>query len=75
MRIWDVIPETFFDLDASAIQERMQRIMDERVIDPQTRIVRHSNTDMASCLHNVGNFLRDSMVRFEREHPESRRAG
>ena len=29
MRIADVIPETFFDLDATAMKERMQKIMDE----------------------------------------------
>ena len=46
MRIADVIPETFFDLDATAMKERMQKIMDERVIDPETSIVRYSQADL-----------------------------
>lgn len=74
MRFADVIPETFFDLDATAIRERMQKVMDEKVIDPETRVVRRSHVDMGSCFRNVGALLQDSMTRYERAHPECRRA-
>ena len=75
MRIADVIPETFFDLDATTMKERMQKIMDEKVIDPETSIVRYSQADLGSCFRNVGVLLRDSMTRYERENPGCRRAG
>lgn len=75
MRIADVIPETFFDLDATAMKERMQKIMDERVIDPETSIVRYSQADLGSCFRNVGVLLRDSMTRYEQDYLGCRRTG
>ena len=75
IRIADVIPETFFDLDAAAMKERMQKIVDERVIDPKTSLVRYSQADLGSCFRNVGALLRDSMMRYERDRLGCRRAG
>lgn len=72
LRPMDVVVETFFDLDASAMQKRMQAIIDERVIDPETNLSRRAATDIGSCFKAVGNLMREAMKQYEEMHPECR---
>ena len=70
--LFDCVPWRFWRhpesaLDATAMKERMQKIMDEKVIDPETSIVRYSQADLGSCFRNAhtintGNGLNKRML-------------